>query len=140
AIRIEPGSAHAYYRRGLTHAKVGDLEHAMGDLNEAARLEPKRAEIYANRAIVYKMSGMHKLALSDLARAVRLDPRYAADYCNQRGQLLLSENRYEWAAAEFSIALRLDKQHAAARAGWESALRGLEANPPDADSSKDRMP
>ncbi|MDE0325493.1 MAG: tetratricopeptide repeat protein, partial [Candidatus Poribacteria bacterium] len=49
AIRINPDDAIAYHNRGLAKSKLGHLEGAISDYNEALRIDPNNAKARANR-------------------------------------------------------------------------------------------
>ena len=52
AIKEDPGSAEAYYRRGSAYLKLRDLDAAKRDLDEAIQLDDNFVEAYNNRAMV----------------------------------------------------------------------------------------
>ena len=56
-IRIEPGHAVAYHRRGIAQSILGEHELAIEDYDEAIRLSPELAAAYANRGNAYYALG-----------------------------------------------------------------------------------
>jgi tetratricopeptide (TPR) repeat protein len=123
-IRLEPANARALYHRGLAHAKRNSLNEAVHDLTESLQLEPQ-ARTFADRATVLARLGEHAKAVSDLASAVRLDSRFAANYCNFRAQVHRRQQRFQWAAADYRLALLFDKDNVSARTGLAQVLRTL---------------
>jgi tetratricopeptide (TPR) repeat protein len=120
-LRAEPLNAHAFYMRGVAYLKHDDPRQAVVDLTEAIRLDPNHARAYAQRAAIRQATGLHELALSDLAHAARLDAQLAPAYCRQLGVVHAAMGQYEWAVADYTLALSLDPDNAAARQGRESA-------------------
>ena len=41
----------AHYSRGLAYSKKGELDRALGDLNQAVKLDPQRATGYLGRGV-----------------------------------------------------------------------------------------
>ena len=66
--------------RGLAYSNIGNIDHAIADLNEAIRLDPKSARSYAVRADVYSRSGEHDRGIADCIEAIRLDPKSQSTY------------------------------------------------------------
>ena len=128
-LRAEPLHAHAYYLRGVAYLKQNDPRQAVVDLSEAIRLDPNHARAYAQRAAVRQAAGLQELALSDLAHAARLDVQLAPAYCRQLGQVHAAMGQYEWAVADYSLALFLDPDNAAAREGRERAWQAYQQAP-----------
>jgi len=71
AIRLKPDAAEAYFARGTTHYKKGDLDGALTDYNEAIRLKPNYAEAYCSRGIARSEKGDLDGALNDFTEAIR---------------------------------------------------------------------
>ena len=69
---MAPQLAVAYVNRGSAYGRLGQLEPAIRDLNEAIRLEPQLAEAYAIRAIAYSLLGDDARSQQDSDRAVEL--------------------------------------------------------------------
>src|SRR5262249_8359667 len=53
AIVLDPGSAKAFFQRGLLHSRKGDADHAIADLEETIRLGPNNADAFFQRGRVY---------------------------------------------------------------------------------------
>jgi tetratricopeptide (TPR) repeat protein len=126
AIRLDAKNGRAFYHRGLAHAKRNSLSQALDDLTESIKLDPQ-ARTFSDRATVFARLGEHDKALSDLAAAVRLDARYAAMYCTLRGQIHRKQQQYQWAAADYRLALLFDKDNVSARTGLEQVQKALRA-------------
>ncbi|HXW29471.1 MAG TPA: caspase family protein, partial [Xanthobacteraceae bacterium] len=69
AIRLHPGDANAFYRRGLVYAENADYEHAAADFSEAIRLNPSDAEALNNRCWTRAILGQLQTALDDCNEA-----------------------------------------------------------------------
>lgn len=72
SIRINPISANAFFNRGLSYQRLGDLEAAIGDYTEAIRVNPSFAEAYQSRGLTYADLGDKQSAVKDLREAARL--------------------------------------------------------------------
>lgn len=49
AIKINDGSALAFYNLGITKDRIGDFEGAVQDFSSAINLDPSNADFYHNR-------------------------------------------------------------------------------------------
>uniref|UniRef100_B8HN26 Tetratricopeptide TPR_2 repeat protein n=1 Tax=Cyanothece sp. (strain PCC 7425 / ATCC 29141) TaxID=395961 RepID=B8HN26_CYAP4 len=79
AIQREPNDGKAYYNRGLTHQRLGDLAAAIADYTAAIHLNPDCARAYHNRGVALSRQGHRQAALEDL--------RAAAKHFFERGDL-----------------------------------------------------
>ncbi len=128
-LRAEPGNAQCFYLRGVANAKLDNARQAAADLTEAIRLDPNHARAYAQRATLRQASGLSDLALSDLAHAVRVDAQFAATYCRQLAQVHSAMGLHECVVADYSVALILDPNNAAAQTGREQAWQAYLTQP-----------
>ncbi|HIK23146.1 MAG: tetratricopeptide repeat protein [Cyanobacteria bacterium J003] len=71
-IQVNPSHAKAYYNRGLTHQRLGDVEAAILDYTEAIRLNDTYAKAYHNRGVARSTVGDRKGAVEDLRTAAKL--------------------------------------------------------------------
>lgn len=76
AIEDAPRNGFAYLNRGLAHYRLGNLDRAKADLDQAVRFGGS-ARAYYNRSLVLKTKGERKAARRDEERAIELDPAYA---------------------------------------------------------------
>jgi tetratricopeptide (TPR) repeat protein len=86
ALAIDPHYGNALYNRGSTYLELGKLDLAIADLNAVLKIDARRAEAYNNRGIAL----------------------------NHRGETLMIEHRYAEAVRDFSDALAIDPEYAAA--------------------------
>ena len=78
-IRANPGESFNHTMRAIVSlAHNGDLDRALGDLNEAIRLAPREADNYLIRAEVWRARGDPAKALADCDAVLRLDPKSVA--------------------------------------------------------------
>jgi Flp pilus assembly protein TadD len=73
-VAKERGNAEAYVLAGKTWLKVGDADHALKDLEEAARLDANVTGFYTFRGIAREGTFDEKGAESDLRKALELNP------------------------------------------------------------------
>lgn len=73
AIHLSPAFGFAYYGRGFSFHRKGELDHALQDLSQAIRLLPAYVESYAERGATYFEMGKYQAALSDYETYVRMN-------------------------------------------------------------------
>jgi tetratricopeptide (TPR) repeat protein len=74
AIAADPGYAEAYYKRSVVYTKLGRLNEAIKDQNEALRLNPGILKIYDERAKIKMLVEDYPGAVSDFTKAIELAP------------------------------------------------------------------
>lgn len=99
AIRLEPGYAEAYLRRGLARSDLRDWEGAFDDLSVAVRLNPT-AEAYAFRGLVSLRGGNYLGARKDLDKSLSITGRQHRAW-NFRGVLNRTEGYQSQACKDF---------------------------------------
>jgi tetratricopeptide (TPR) repeat protein len=95
---------------------------ALVDNQKTAKADRIRALVA--RAAAYDRSDQIDRAIADCDTALRLEP--LADVFNARGELWRSKGARPRALANFGAAIKLDPQHAAARANYKSLALELE--------------
>jgi tetratricopeptide (TPR) repeat protein len=65
AIKLNPGFADAYFRRGLTYAELGDLELALTDYSTTIEINPQHINAYIQRSWIYFRQKNYQLATAD---------------------------------------------------------------------------
>jgi tetratricopeptide (TPR) repeat protein len=104
-IFLDPHNDGAFVNRGIAYRRVGDLDRAIRDYDEAIRLNPRAADAFNNRGNAFRARQELGLARRDYDEAIRLDPRYAHAY-NNRGIIFLELGRSDRAVADFDRAIR----------------------------------
>ena len=82
---MNPHDGDAYYNRGLTYGKKGEISRALADYTKAIDLNPNYAEVYYNRGNSYREKGDLDRAIKDFTKTIELDPNYAEAYTNRGG-------------------------------------------------------
>lgn len=72
AIESYPEEGTGYSNRGFARYKLGDIQGAMADLNEAISVNSGYAGSYSNRASIYAKLGKHQEAIADYQKAKAL--------------------------------------------------------------------
>jgi tetratricopeptide (TPR) repeat protein len=108
AVRLEPNNAAAINNRGVTKARLGDLDGAVMDYTRALRQTPGDAEIVFNRANAYAAAGNLPAAVTDFTTAVTLKPDYAQAFFN-RGTVRAALGDSQGALADWRFAIALDR-------------------------------
>ncbi len=113
AIRVNPGSAEAYWNRANAYSRRHRNVEAIGDLTEAIRLEPDAAGAYSFRGVVRTELGQYDAAITDFAEAIRILPDFALPYAG-RGRLWCLRGDYRQALRDFDDAIRVDPRYSTA--------------------------
>ena len=121
AIRLNPDSAEAYFKRGLVKALQNQDPSAIADYDEALRLNPNFAEAYFHRAclkdylalresLVFDRHAGLRSAISDFDEVIRIDPNfpYLSDTYYRRGNAKYNLDQYEAAITDYDEALKID--------------------------------
>jgi tetratricopeptide (TPR) repeat protein len=66
-----PNAGKAYYNRGLTYQRMGDMQAAVDDYTKAIHLMPTFAKAYHNRGVAISQLGDKQAAVSDLRAAAK---------------------------------------------------------------------
>jgi tetratricopeptide (TPR) repeat protein len=75
ALKLDPPESATLLRnRGLAWLKIGELDRALQDTDEALALVPDDAVAYNNRGIIHRDQGNFQQAEIDLRQAIELDP------------------------------------------------------------------
>ena len=73
SLRLWPGFAQAYYRRGLIRGReLGDQPGALGDMARAIELAPGWADPYLQRGLFERFHGDQRAAIADLEHYLAL--------------------------------------------------------------------
>ena len=120
AVRLNPDSAEAYFKRGFAKALKYQDPSALVDYDEAIRLNPNFAEAYFHRACLKDYLALHepriadcyaglRSAISDFDEVLRIDPNfsYLSDTYYRRGNAKYNLNQYEAAIADYDEALKV---------------------------------
>ena len=109
-IRHNPGESFGHTMQAVVAiAHHGDVERALGDLNEAIRLAPREADSYLIRAEVWRAKGDHGKALADCDAVLRLDPKSVRALV-LRASIWADNKEYDKAIADYSEVIRRDPQ------------------------------
>ncbi|MDO8687546.1 MAG: tetratricopeptide repeat protein [Dehalococcoidales bacterium] len=106
AIRLNPQSAEAYYKRGLFYQNQDYAERAIEDFDKAIRIDPQFNKAYGNRAYAYLNQRQYALAIADCTRAINLNPSDAVA-CLNRGVAYKLQGDRNKAIADFEKAIAL---------------------------------
>lgn len=134
AIRADPTYALAYSNRGIVYRRLGKLDLALEDLNEAIRLDAT-ADAYNRRGLIHQDKSDLENALKDFNDAVRLDSDHSSALIN-RADLYRQTGKLDLATADYKKALSLDMD-AATRQNVVAALSSLGVTTGDKDADPD---
>ena len=108
-IRLEPGNAVIWNRRGSAWYRKENDERAISDFTEAIRLNANYAIAWYNRGNAYYNRREYDKALADLNRCLAINSSFAAAYIS-RGNILSLLGNTESAAADYAAAQRLQSR------------------------------
>lgn len=77
AFNLDPSEpATLLCNRGLAWLRLGQLDRALADTNDALALAPNDAVAYNNRGVIYRDLGDLEQAARDLRRAIEINPEF----------------------------------------------------------------
>jgi tetratricopeptide (TPR) repeat protein len=103
-IFLDPQNDGAFVNRGIAYRRIGDVERAIRDYDEAIRLNPRAADAFNNRGNAFRARNDFARAIRDYDEAIRLDPHYAHAF-NNRGIIFLERGDADRAIADFDHAI-----------------------------------
>lgn len=121
ALAQSDGSYIVYSNLGTALLEAGEVETAVGYLQNALEIQPNRAEAHNNLGSALGMYGRHNDAVAHLKQALRLKPDYA-DAHNNLGLALEDLGQTDEAVTHFEKAIRLNPNSPAARNSLGAAL------------------
>jgi tetratricopeptide (TPR) repeat protein len=110
-ITLDPHNDGAFVNRGIAYRRIGDVERAIRDYDEAIRLNPRAADAFNNRGNAFRDRDELERALRDYDEAIRLDPHYA-HALNNRGIIFLERGDTDRAIADFNRAIGEEASYA----------------------------
>ncbi|NNL92493.1 MAG: hypothetical protein HKO66_09700 [Saprospiraceae bacterium] len=96
--------------RGATYAKLGDLNKALENLNQAEQIDPTFSNIYLNKSVIYNNLNDPQNALVNINKYINLK-QYNADMWYEKGRLhyILGQPQEGLKACNRAISIRQDK-------------------------------
>ena len=91
-ILLDPHNDGALVNRGIAYRRLGDINRAITDYDEAIRLNPRAADAFNNRGNAFRALDDLDRAMRDYDEAIRLDAHYAHAF-NNRGVIFLESGR-----------------------------------------------
>jgi len=112
----EADRTYAYFQRGLSYERHGDLDLAIQDDSEVIRRSPREYMAWNNRGFAHLRKGNPgeiDLAIADLNRAIELEPEMTIARFN-RGEAYNRKGEEQQAVDDFSGVIKLDPKNAMA--------------------------
>lgn len=111
--------ASAYFNRALAQRRLGKLDLALSDYNQAVELWPSYARAYNNRGYLYLLKGNNVQALRDLSQSLMLQPDNPLAHVGL-GVAYQRIAMYDWAEMEFKRAIEVNPNYVEAyqRLAW----------------------
>jgi tetratricopeptide (TPR) repeat protein len=108
AVRENPHNAVYVNNRGVSKARLGDLDGAVVDYTRAMELTPADAEAVFNRGNAYAAAGNLPAAIKDFTTAVTMRPAYSQAYFN-RGTVRAAAGDVTGAVGDWQFALEVER-------------------------------
>ena len=109
AIELDPKNGEFLINRGATHARLGDVNKAIADIDAGLVYKPDHAVGYLNRSIMYNGQGKFQEALNDINSYLNLKP-YNADLWYEKGRALRNLNKLPESIPAFTRAIQLNQR------------------------------
>ena len=104
--------AAIFNSRGTAYLVKGDLDHAIGDYDQAIGLNPGYAVAFNNRGFAYGLERNFDHAIADFDQAIRLNPNYALAFRN-RGNVYMAKEEESRLSPDYTTAIRLNPDNGA---------------------------
>lgn len=124
AIGLRQDYTEAHNNKGVALLHLGHYDDALECFERALSSRPEHPEALANKAVALHMLGNGGDSLKWIDKATEIRP--TAELWNNRGQILLSMDRFAEALSSFGRALELNEDSLEARQGREIALERME--------------
>lgn len=121
-----PNDFFAYYNRGRCYEEMGLFEKAESDYWTAFQIEPAFIEPLKRLTEVHMLENDFETALNVANRAIEITDGEAPATYNYRGYILFSQGKYRSAFRDFTQAIELDSNYAAAYNNRASARYNMQ--------------
>ncbi|MCK4367502.1 MAG: tetratricopeptide repeat protein [Thermoplasmata archaeon] len=124
AINLREDYSEAHNNKGVALLHLGHYDDALECFERALGSTPKYPEAMANKSVALHLLGNGIDSLRWIDMAAEIQP--TAELWNNRGQILLSMDRFDEALSSFGRALEMNEDSVEARQGREIALEKME--------------
>lgn len=108
-LAVNPNDAGAWYRKGVSLAKLGNSSEALKCVQRAIELDPNDVRFYNNLGVLLQQAGNIDAAKSCLLKALQIRPRNE-DVLRNLGLILQGEGNTSGAIDYFERALEVDPE------------------------------
>lgn len=106
AVKIQVNDAVAWFKRGLTLAKLKRFKNAIKSYNQAIKIQPDYHQAWCDLGVAFGNIRRHKEAFAAFDKAIQVKSDDGVAWLN-RGLALIELEEYEEAIASFDKALKL---------------------------------
>lgn len=110
AIQLDSQQDEAYFWRGMSLARDGQIDKGIADLDIYLELNPYSSRGYTKRGVRYIWKGDLKKAERDLSRAIQLDNKNAEAH-DDLGVIYAQRGELEIAIQHFSATVKIDPSY-----------------------------
>ena len=116
-------TANNYWNRAQIWRLKGELDIALGDMNDAIRLNSTESVWFLSRGILWHDKQDYDKAIADFSEAIRLNPKNGEAYHN-RGNVWADKKEYDKAIADYDESLKHKDPNAKVGTFYESDITG----------------
>ncbi len=120
-------TARNYWNRAHIWRLKGELDIAIGDMNEAIRLNPSEGAWFVSRGLLWKGKIDYDKAIVDYSEAIRLNPKNGVAYDN-RGTSWDAKQEYNKAISDYTDALKFTDSNLQVGILGESEITGSDSD------------
>ena len=112
--------ATLFNRRGIAYMRIGELDKAVSDFNQAILHDISNGDIFYNRGLAYTRKGNFDHAIADHSHAIagfdasRHPPYFKRDYFKARGDAYRGKQDFAHAVSDYDEAIKIDPSYARA--------------------------
>ncbi|MFK5915418.1 MAG: tetratricopeptide repeat protein [Woeseiaceae bacterium] len=110
ALSIDNSLQQAYFLRGMSMARNGDLEAGINDLSHFIKSNPKSSLAYTKRGVRYIWASKLNLAKKDFIHATKLDNSNSEAH-DDLGVIFAQSKNYDAALKHFKLAIKHDPSY-----------------------------
>jgi Tfp pilus assembly protein PilF len=116
-----PNNSRAHYNLGAALLQNGELQDAIGHLEQAVRIQPDFADAHNSAGVALEQAGRVQEAIGHYERALQIRPDFA-DAHNNLGIALMRQGSLAEAIGQYEQALRIQPDYVRAQCNWANAL------------------
>jgi tetratricopeptide (TPR) repeat protein len=106
-VALHPEKAELYYKRGMLHQKINEMEKAVSDYSMAINSDTTNLIYRFARAGAYREVNQYDMSLQDINNILKIDPNNGKAY-HRRAYTYMLKGKWEESEADFEKAIGLE--------------------------------